>query len=386
MIRRIAIVAPEFNSYTAIHVPWRQIYEIATRLEPRGIDTAIITSDCDVEKFSNVNIINLEQKDIRNLDDKSKRSIMSFSPDILYWLGNPYSGTYMEKNKFDIPVVLHISSLHILPSELRNLSIGEVLQHRLQLATAFYPFNRVVSKLNTEHITGIISSTRTVTDRLVSLGVNPTKIITSPLFFESDLSADDVAASDEFVVCYAGPVDTIRGATIILEAVALLKSRGKSVKLLFLLRTDNPQRDRLLVENKIKKLGIVKEVEIIAGVLTRRQLANHLSSSHIVAIPTKYVWNEPPLIILEAMALGKLVITTSVCGIPEIVAGNALTIKPTAESFANKIAEMIENEESITTAGANAKAYVKSLPDWDAMTEWTYSTLEKFEKGDHLRG
>ena len=58
-----------------------------------------------------------------------------------------------------------------------------------------------------------------------------------------------------------------------------------------------------------------------------------MKTSDIIVIPTKYVHNEPPLVILEAMNLGKAVITTNVCGLPEIVKDNGFLVEPNSKSF-----------------------------------------------------
>lgn len=380
MIKRLAIIAPEFKSEYVLHQPWRQVYEIATRLQRKGISTAIITSDTTETKAGDVELINLPQQVIRKLTKESKAMISSFSPDIIYWIGNSYSGLYMKHNRLDIPVVLHISTLHMLRSELRNLSRQEMMNgHILQCFTAFYPFTKVVSALNNENIAGIIAANRTITDRLTQLHVNPSKIRTSPLFFEANFSfAGSRRRSEIATICYAGPADTTRGSMIALEAIKILKDQGVDARLRFLLRSRNPKVEKDYFENVARNLGILDRVEVTAGILSREDLATNLASTDIVVIPTKFVWNEPPLTVLEAMHLGRAVVTTKVCGTPEIVSGRALTVEPSAASFAHKIAELLEKRNELDKIGSNAKAYVDSLPGWDDLADWTLSTLEEF--------
>lgn len=380
MLKRIAIVAPEFKPEYMLHQPWRQVYEIATRLPTRGVDVAIVTSGIDENEIGGVRIISLAMQHIRKLDSESKSRIASFSPDVIYWIGNTYSGLYMKHNKFDVPVVLHISTLHMLYKELRNLSLSEIIrEHRMQLFTAFFPFTQVVSSLNHENIRGIISASRSVTDRLVQLHVKRSKIRTSPLFFQNDLSNNGVEHRNTaaVTVCYAGPADTIRGSMIVMEAVKILKEQGFDIKLLFLLRSRNPQVEKEYFEAIAKEFQISESVNIISGILPRSQLESYINSSDIVAIPTKFVWNEPPLTILEAMQAGKAVVTTNVCGIPGMVSDKAFAVEPSARAFANKIRELIEKNE-ISKIGLAAKTYVDSLPDWNGLTDWTLAALQEF--------
>lgn len=386
MLKRIAIVAPEFKSEYILHQPWRQVYEIAKRLRARGIDVAIVTSGTSEDEIGGVKIISLAQQYIRRLDRESKSRIASFSPEVIYWIGNSFSGLYMKHNRLDVPLVLHISSVHMMPRDLANLTLKEIVrEHRLQLVSAFYPFNRMIaSNLNHQNISGIICASRAISDRLAELGVGRAKMKTSPVFFEPDIvqmPAGDNSNTSSAVICYAGPLDTIRGSNIILESVQILKKRGIDVKLLFLLRSRNPDAEKALIENTARKMGIADSIEIVAGILPRSKVYEYMLSSRIVAIPTKFVWNEPPLTVLEAMYLGRPVVTTNVCGLPELVAGHTMTVKPSACDFADAIEEMISNKGKSDVMAAKARSYVKSLPGWDALTDWTIKTLEEFRDG-----
>lgn len=377
MIKKIAIVLPEFSPEKIINVPWRQTFELATRLNKKGIETAIVTSSFSEQKFENIPIIEIDENPIRKLSKVSIEKIISFSPDIIYWIGNTYSGRYLKQNKFNVPLVLQISTMHILSDELKNFDVNEILKdHVLQLFTSFYPFYKVVSSLNGQNISKIISTSKTITDRLVKLGINESKIITSPLFFENDLPKIEHMQEIKNIICYTGPLNSIRGSTIILEAISILKKKNVDVKLLFLLRTTKKQ-DKIDLENFAKKMGISYTIEIVAKMLTREELASYFAKSGIIAIPTKFVWNEPPLTILEAMNLGKPVITTDVCGIPEIVSGHAITVSPSADEFASKIEFLLKNEAKKNELATSAKKYTQSLQNWDNMTDWTLDTLQK---------
>lgn len=384
MIKRLVIVAPEFKSEYILHQPWREIYEIATRLQNKGISIAVATSGTNETIVGKINLINLHQEHIRKLTAESKQMIESFSPDVIYWYGNSYSGLYMKNNHFRIPVILHISTVHMLIQELKHLTAKEILNgHILQLTTAFYPFKRIVSSLNNDNITGIISANKTITDRLVYLGVKPSKIHTSPLFFEADIEypTKSYDRTDIPIICYAGPADSIRGSMIILQAIRILKDRGIDLSLKLLIRSRNPQNEQEYFEEIIRKFRISDKVNVISGILSREEFVSQLVSSDIVVIPTKFVWNEPPLTILEAMHLGRIVVTTNVCGIPETVAGNALTTEPSPEAFAKKIEEIIKNKSMFAELGLQAKTYTDSLPGWDELADWTLSKLEHFRNG-----
>jgi len=279
MIKRVVIISPEFTKEKILHVPWRQMFELASRLNKRGIETAILTSQYFDTKIDNVTILNLNQKKIHELTNDSKKKIDSFSPDLIYWMGNSYSGQYINSKSFDIPIIVHISTVHMLWNELKFLSISEVLKnYRLQLLTSFYPFRKIVSKLNNNSIVSIISSTKTISQRLVQLGVNHSKIITSPLFFEPSFIPKESNFKKSFTICYAGPYDSVRGSQIILNAIEILKRKNINVKLLFLLRSYNLPKEKLLLDKLCKKKGISNCVKIVAGILTPSQVFDYINS------------------------------------------------------------------------------------------------------------
>jgi len=383
MINRIAIIVPEFTREKTLHVPWKQAYEIAKRLNHRGIETCIITSNYRDCKIDNVPIINLNQKYIRVLNDESKKKIFDFSPDVIYWYANPYSGIYLRKNHLRIPLVLHISTIHQLLSELKYFNLKEVLEsNKLPILASFYPFSKIVaSYLNASSITGIISSSKTITNRMIKLGIDSTRIITSPLFFKADINSSQeniVKNKKEIIVCYLGPYDTLRGSTIILEALKILRRRKMPVRLLFLLRTWKPEVETPIIEKKIKEMEISNYVELISGILTKEKIMSYMQSCDIITLPTKFVWSEPPITMFEAMYLGKPLITTNASGIRELTGGNAITIKPSAEEFARSIEQLANDKKRRIQMGEAGKKYVDSLPGWDALTDWTLAKLEHF--------
>ena len=79
------------------------------------------------------------------------------------------------------------------------------------------------------------------------------------------------------------------------------------------------------------------------------------------------------------MYLKKLVITSNVCGLPELVNnhGYALDLKP--ELFFNCIQNLIINSESLEKTASEAQTWGKSLPDWAFFADWLITNLENFK-------
>jgi glycosyltransferase involved in cell wall biosynthesis len=72
------------------------------------------------------------------------------------------------------------------------------------------------------------------------------------------------------------------------------------------------------------------------------------------------------LAVLEAMAIGKPIIATSVGGIPEIIEDgiNGLIVQPEVDQIAQKIDYLLENKDLAAKLGENAQNKVKSKFNW----------------------
>lgn len=384
MIKKILVISPEFNEEFILYQPWRQIYELGRKLASKGIEFAIGTNTSNKDEIFGLRIIQLNQKKIRILSQDSKKQIIQFNPDVIIWMGNPLSGSYIKKNLIDnIPVVVYISTVHMLWKELKNFTIKEIFQSNLiNFITAFSPFKNLVKNLNHSNIAGIIATSETVKDRLIKLGVNNSKIEVSPLCFDDAFKGKNkftnLDSKESFSICYMGPLNSIRGTDLLIDMMEMFKKNNLSIHLNFLLRTSNPKYDGKLLYEKCKKKGILDLVMINEGILGKKELYEAISNSDLVVLPTKFVWNEPPLSILETMMLGKPVITSNVCGIPEIVKNRGFILNPDTDSFYNCVKDLVNKPSVIKQMSENGKEFVNSLPDWDTFCNWILDTLERF--------
>lgn len=384
MLKKILIISPEFNEEFIRYQPWKQLFELGLRMKQRGIDCIIGTNATNSKEINGMSILQLEQKNLRVLTNKSKIKIRQLNPDIIFWQGNPLSGIYLKKNKIDnIPIILYVSTIHMQWTEIKNLSILELLQSNLlSLFMAFPPFRRYVKNLNHPNISGIIVPNNSINKRLVNLGIIKEKIKIAPLCFESDLPniENKKIERNKFTICYLGPSPSVRGTDIIIDLIEMFSKNNIPVYLNFLLRTRNPNIEKNHFMKKCLKKQISNFVTINAGLLNRDQISIEISNSNVIVIPTKFVWNEPPLAILEAMAIGKPIITSNVCGLPELIGDNGFNVNPNKLSFYNCIKKIYDDPHLESEMGEKAKRFVTSLPNWDKMTDWMIETFESFER------
>lgn len=388
MLKKVLAVVPEFNNEFLHYQPWHLFYKLGIRMSKRGINFVIATEATDQNEIKGIKIMKLEEKKLRILSKLSMKKILDFNPDVIFWMGNPLSGNYIKKNSLgNIPIILYVSSMHMMWKEIKNLTLHEILKSNLlNFFTAFFPFKNLVKDLNHGNIIKIIVPNNTIKDRLVKLGVFENKITKAPLCYESDFEKNVTAEAGSnklFTLCYLGPSTSIRGTKILFDLIENLKNENTPVNLNFLLRTPNPETERPFFENLCQQKKISEFVKIQAGFKNKKSLEQEMIKSDLIIIPTKFVHNEPPLVILEAMDLGKPVVTTNVCGLKELIGENGFVVNPNTQSFLKFINFAMKNPKLLQETGKKGKKFVESLPDWDAMTDWTIKILEDCYKKTH---
>jgi colanic acid/amylovoran biosynthesis glycosyltransferase len=133
-----------------------------------------------------------------------------------------------------------------------------------------------------------------------------------------------------------GRLSEQKGHLVLLEALAILAREG----LLFQMTIvgDGPLRDLLV--RRIRELGLVDRVEL-AGWKTNSEVAALVRRSRALVLPS--FAEGLPVAIMEALALGRPVITTYVAGIPELVDQSCGWLVPAgdAQSLANAVRECL---------------------------------------------
>ena len=118
---------------------------------------------------------------------------------------------------------------------------------------------------------------------------------------------------------------------------------------------------------------------MIVSVLPRNKLISYLESSDVVALPFRYVDEEPPLGLLEAMALGKPVITTNIDSLPEVVGNNrGILVRPGNVSDLSKaIYYLFRHPDDAYSMAAESIKYVQALKNWDELADCFLHLAEK---------
>lgn len=135
-----------------------------------------------------------------------------------------------------------------------------------------------------------------------------------------------------------------KGHDILIRTIKILADSGVHVKL------DLVGDGRLLdtVKEQSKRLGVYESIIFHGAVKEKRKLLDILDGADIFVMPSRA--EGLPRVLVEAMARGLPIISTSVGGIPEIVDHRFLVEPESPEALAAKITEVINNKSMLVEA------------------------------------
>lgn len=414
---RCLFIVSDFSEDRIRALPWKYVYKLTKCLIALGHDVTLLTdascpSVTSVERNHSFDIpVRLVPRTLQFpiasyiMDPNEVRHIIKeFNPDLVYLFGDPLSGYYVKRLKgLNVPLILHVSkNLHSISKLL--FSINDYFS----LSPYFYFLNSPLAKfivrlLNQRGIAMVTVPSLSVKRSLENCGVQGSKIKVLPMVFDKGILNHDCKRLDrnrvleklgfcetDFVVVYFGAPHIRRGINELIHAISILKDKIP-VKLLLLLR-QNPKENTPLhrfYERRILKLNVADKVKLIADILPRNMLMNFLKASNVIALPFKYIDEEPPMTILEAMALGKPIITTKIGSLPEIVGHErGLLVEPgRSYELAQAIYNVYRRPYKAYMLGVKAKEYALNLCDWGELADYLLNLFEfivtraQFSKG-----
>lgn len=164
---------------------------------------------------------------------------------------------------------------------------------------------------------------------------------------------------DQPLVVSVGRLHPQKGYDTLIDAVAILARRRPEVRVVIV--GDGPSTDRLV--RQVEDLGLG---EVVALVGARPSGADMLAGADVVALASR--WEGWPLVVAEAVQLGRPVVATAVGGIPEMVVDGVsgwLVAPGAAGALADALeAALAQPEEAMRRAeAARADFEVRYSPD-----------------------
>jgi glycosyltransferase involved in cell wall biosynthesis len=171
---------------------------------------------------------------------------------------------------------------------------------------------------------------------------------------------------------FIGEPSYCKGIDVLIDAIEILKENQKiNAKTIFLIPKMKLLRDREKLketyEQKLIKL-IKHGLVLLYQPLKPEYMPIFYRATDIVVLPSRLLANassdRSPNVALEALASGNIVIASCTGGIPSIVNGVALLIKPNDPyALANKLREMLTNYEKYKYIEDMARERARRLLD-----------------------
>jgi len=244
--------------------------------------------------------------------------------------------------------------------------------HSLYCPASFFPSKAIPNKsgikLLSVGLDKIIAVSDNVKNSLMSCGVTEDKIEVIPPCIDTDVFNPSVSGveirklmkvdSETPMVLFVGNVDEAKGFDVFLEAAELVLRRYRRVKIVITLHEpcETIESVRAIASGKlgsnVEVMGVVKNMpELIA-------------SADVVVAPFRSTRNvaDMPLVILEAMAVGRPVIASKVGGVVELIRDgeNGLLVDPNrADLLADKVVNLLDDLNLRKELGEQAISFVK---------------------------
>ncbi|WP_054537383.1 glycosyltransferase family 4 protein [Herpetosiphon geysericola] len=336
-MKRIVLIAAGCEAHCVRLQPWRYLCEVAINLQLHGHMVTIVSTGTDRERtFYGVPILRVPSLTYHPKNQHLHAALASCEPDVVLWhLGK----TSMLHGHYHYPGAINIgiftSPIYQL-TQLWQIGLSRLIKNyqlgAIHLAGSLIPTKAFQHRYRMQQLDHLVVQTETTKARLVDLGVpsHAMTVITPGIdadWFEEQ--NNDAAVREhvgfgphDHVMVYFGSPAPLRGLHTLLDAFSRARQHNPSLRLLLLSRRHprelqhaDAQLGRLLAQPSIQPY-----VRIISGYLPSRTLIRHVALADSVALPFDLVPSDAPLSLLEAHALGKPVITTTIGCLPEFAA------------------------------------------------------------------
>jgi len=390
---KACVICFDFKKENLKKQPWRYIFEICKDLDKQGIEVTLITNiEESIEGF-NIKYV----KQLRSIFGESKELLNVLkeeNPDVIISLIGVIDLARKTKlNKLNKPIIGILTSPIYSLKEIVRIGISEFLRHFnhiiIHLIGALTPTFLIKKYAN--YFDCIVVLSRSNKKRLKKIGVN-TKILVLPAGIDKfyleppnkqqvDMLRKKLNPENLPVIMYYTSPLTLRGTDILIKAFAKVR-KLRPYKLIILSRPEyETKKEEKLLIKIAEKEGVVDSINIISKYLNPKEIREHLAVAQIICLPFKIIISDNPISILEAMALGKPVISTNVGCIPELLDNRGLIIQPNnVTELENAIMMLLNNKEMMENLGKKSKEYMQTYPCWDDIRKRFVEVIQEMVK------
>jgi len=217
----------------------------------------------------------------------------------------------------------------------------------------------------------IVSISESSRDELIARGLPAERISVSYCGIERPADDADTATPREKVVTYLGRLEAYKHVDTMLRAMGLLSERFRDARILVIGRGGAQERLAALA----RELGLAERTRF-TGFVTDEERDALLASTRVCVCPSeKEGWG---LTVIESNATGTPVVARDAPGLRESVRhGETGFLVPdkSPEQFAERIAQLLDDDELSTRMSGDAMAWSKKF-DWDVTAREMLDALE----------
>jgi len=372
--QHVLIVAHGFRKENVPLQPWRYLYELAARL---AVDAKVTVLTGGAQGLGKETIGGIEVVSTTNLRVFRQRAlneeIARIAPTEVLWSITPMSVLLYAaiKRVAACKVGVITAPLYRFREVVFAIRQGvPFVEYRSLFFQSLIPKSLFRAFIPAVGIDRVIVQSRANRD---ALGVTSSKkyslhVVRVGLDAESKLAPNSgrlVPSGETFTLLYMGSLKPIRGFNLILDAIRRIQASGVPVRLKVLARGATKDECEELVMSKLS-LSENVQIECYPGWLDKAELQSQLQNTDLVLLPFILVPSDVPITILESMALGKVVVSTRVDGIPELLHERGVVLeRSTPDVLASEILRLREDPELLARLGAQAGDFIETYPGWD---------------------
>jgi glycosyltransferase involved in cell wall biosynthesis len=393
----VALFCEGYNEQSIVSQPWKHVHELARRMQSSGNTVHILTDrtseSSETEGNQEIPIHKIDRKGLLLNSDQVAATLHEIDADIANWFGGPLSAIHLWRLRglLKEELVWTLYKGGILVEDLSHLSFWDIFHLKEFWTNALYsvcPAFIVKRGAEIPRVRRIIAWSARLKKYLTDMRIDEKRVTVIPSGVDTEvfhpLSASEAIgqrkqmglAPSDFVILYFGPTSRFRGFDTVLKSMPDIVARIPSAKLLLLDRSSDARGHGALqsIYATRTKSGN-SALRTVRGILNLKQLIRLLSVANTVVLPFRF-WphQECPLTILEAMAMGKPVITTHTGSIPEIVEDGRTGILITAgdhRRLSGAVTRLYMDEDFRLEVGKRAREYVRKAHDWNIVVRRT---------------
>jgi len=395
---KVAVMCFGFKKSNLRKQPWRYIYEIAKGLDKHGHKVFVITDENE-ELPQDLRIVPVK-KLFSSLKGESKELtevLNDKNPDVVVMLMGMTSFLRKAPSIKKPTVGVITSPVYTLGELLRNVGLSDLITYRrytlIHLISLIIPSHPV--KGWGRKLTRFVVLSKRTGKRMISKGIPPDKIVEIPPGIDDEflMKADEALIQrikpeinpdgTPIIMYYTSPL-TLRGTDIAVKALPYIL-KETDVKLLILSRPDYPsiKKEEEKLRRIARKLEVERNLIIVSKLLPLNEIKAYLSAADVIVLPFKLIHSDMPLSLLEAMALGKPVVSTNVGCVPELLNERGLVVEPNnPEELANAVIRLLKDNELASELGEKSREFMETYPHWDDASKEFVGLIQEVVKNE----